>query len=143
MGGRAAEEVIFGDSEVTSGASGDIEAVTRTARNMVTRFGMSSLGNLSLESNSADSFTGRDSSSSGDYSEEVAAKIDREIRALVEAGHRKAREIIQSHRELVDTLTDLLLDKETIDGDEFRAIVARATDKPQATQAAPVLVAGS
>ncbi len=143
MGGRAAEEVIFGDSEVTSGASGDIEAVTRTARNMVTRFGMSSLGNLSLESNSADSFTGRDMSSQGDYSEEVAAKIDREIRALVEAGHRKAREIIQSHRELVDTLTDLLLDKETIDGDEFRAIVARATDKPQSTQTAPVLVAGS
>ena len=143
MGGRAAEEVIFGDSEVTSGASGDIEAVTRTARNMVTRFGMSSLGNLSLESSSADSFTGRDASSQGEYSEEVAAKIDREIRALVEAGHRKAREIIQSHRELVDTLTDLLLEKETIDGDEFRAIVAQATDKPQSPQTAPVLVAGS
>ena len=81
MGGRAAEEVIFGDAEVTTGASSDIESVTRTARNMVTRFGMSSLGQLALESN-------------GDYSEDVAAKIDSEIRALIESGHRKAVEIM-------------------------------------------------
>ncbi len=116
MGGRAAEEVIFGSAEVTDGASSDIESVTRTARNMVTRYGMSSLGQISLGSN-------------GDYSEEVATKIDREIRALVEAGHRKAVEIIHNNRELVNVLTDLLLDKETIEGDEFRQIIARETDK--------------
>jgi cell division protease FtsH len=129
MGGRAAEEVIFGDSEVTIGASGDIEAVTRTARNMVTRFGMSSLGQLSLGSN-------------GDYSEEIAAKIDREIRLLVEAGHRTAVEIIQNNRELVDLLTDLLLDKETIDGEEFRQIVKREKSRNEVIQNSPAL-AGS
>ncbi len=142
MGGRAAEEVVFGDAEVTTGASSDIESVTLTARNMVTRFGMSSLGQLSLEPNSNDSFSGRDSSGAGDYSEEVAAKIDRQIRELVEAGHRKAVEIIQNNRQLVDLLTDLLLDRETIDGEEFRLIVDRETGKNQVIQPKPAL-AGS
>jgi cell division protease FtsH len=127
MGGRAAEEVIFGDAEVTIGASSDIESVTRTARNMVTRFGMSSLGQISLESN-------------GDYSEEVAAKIDREIRELIEAGHRKAVEIINNNRELVNLLTDLLLDKETIDGDEFRQIIDRETGRNETLKPNPVLI---
>ncbi len=117
MGGRAAEEVIFGNAEVTSGASGDIEAVTRTARNMVTQYGMSSLGQLSLGSNQSD------------YSEEVAAKIDRQVRELVQAGHQTAVKILQEHRELVDLLTDLLLEHETIDGEEFRKIIARETGK--------------
>jgi cell division protease FtsH len=129
MGGRAAEEVIFGHDEVTSGASADIEAVTRTARNMIVRFGMSSLGQFSLDAD-------------GDYSEEVATKIDREIRDLVEAGHRKAVEIISDNRELVDILTDLLLDKETIDGEEFRKIVDRETGRKKAAQPKPAL-AGS
>lgn len=126
MGGRAAEEVIFGPSEVTSGASGDIEAVTQIARNMITRFGMSSLGQFSIEAD-------------GDYSEEIAAKIDSEIRELIEAGHRKAVEIISNNRQLVNLLTDLLLDKETIDGDEFRQIVARETARPEASKTQPVL----
>ncbi len=128
MGGRAAEEVIFGSSEVTSGASGDIESVTQTARNMVTRYGMSSLGQFSLESD-------------GDYSEEVAAKVDYEIRELIEAGHRKAVEILSSNRELVDILTDLLLDRETIDGDEFRRIVERETGRNEVIEPKPALAA--
>ena len=126
MGGRAAEEVIFGHDEVTSGASGDIEAVTRTARNMIVRFGMSNLGQFSLDAD-------------GDYSEEVAAKIDREIREMIEAGHRKAVEIISNNRELVNILTDLLLDKETIDGDEFRKIVDRETGRKETVQPKPAL----
>jgi cell division protease FtsH len=129
MGGRAAEETIFGSAEVTDGASGDIESVTRTARNMVTRFGMSSLGQLSLDSH-------------GEYSEEVAAKIDRQIRELVKAGHQKALTILQEHRELVHLLTDLLLERETIDGDEFRRIVARETGKEDLNLSKPAL-AGS
>jgi cell division protease FtsH len=129
MGGRAAEETIFGSAEVTDGASGDIESVTRTARNMVTRFGMSSLGQLSLDSQ-------------GEYSEEVAAKIDRQIRELVKAGHQKALTILQEHRELVHLLTDLLLERETIDGDEFRRIVARETGKEDLNLGKPAL-AGS
>jgi cell division protease FtsH len=129
MGGRAAEEVIFGAAEVTSGASGDIESVTQTARNMIVRFGMSSLGQFSLESDS-------------DYSEEIAAKIDNEIRELIEAGHRKAVEIISNNRQLVNLLTDLLLDKETIDGEEFRQIIDRETGRNETIQTKPVL-AGS
>ncbi|WP_309739696.1 MULTISPECIES: ATP-dependent zinc metalloprotease FtsH [unclassified Chamaesiphon] len=126
MGGRAAEEVIFGRDEVTSGASADIEAVTRTARNMIVRYGMSSLGQFSLDAD-------------GDYSEEVATKIDREIRELIEAGHRTAVEILSNNRELVDILTDLLLDKETIDGDEFRKIIDRETGRKEAAQPKAVL----
>jgi cell division protease FtsH len=126
MGGRAAEEVIFGTSEVTSGASGDIEMVTQTARNMITRYGMSNLGQFALQSD-------------GDYSEEIAAKIDTEIRKLVEAGRLKALEIISENRQLVDLLTDLLLDRETIEGDEFRQIVDRETGRNESTQVKPVL----
>ena len=93
---------------------------------MVTRFGMSSLRQLSLESN-------------GDYSEEVAAKIDSEIRTLIESGHHKAVEIISNNRELVNLLTDLLLDQETIDGDEFRQIIDRETGRKEAVKSIPVL----
>ncbi len=116
MGGRAAEEVIFGSAEVTAGASGDIEMVTQTARNMITRYGMSNLGQFAIQSDE-------------DYSEDIAAKIDIEIRKLVEAGRAKAIEIISTNRQLVETLTDLLLDKETIEGEEFRQIVERETQK--------------
>jgi cell division protease FtsH len=126
MGGRAAEEVIFGSAEVTAGASGDIEMVTNTARNMITRYGMSNLGQFALQAD-------------GDYSEEVAAKIDTEIRKLVEAGRLKALEIISENRQLVDLLTDLLLDQETIEGDEFRQIIDRETGRNESTQAKPVL----
>jgi cell division protease FtsH len=130
MGGRAAEETIFGSAEVTDGASADIESVTRTARNMVTRFGMSSLGQLSLDSDR------------GEYSEEVAAKIDRQIRELVKAGHQKALTILQENQELVHLLTDLLLERETIDGEEFRRIIARETGKEDLNFNKPAL-AGS
>jgi cell division protease FtsH len=129
MGGRAAEEVIFGSAEVTAGASGDIEMVTQTARNMITRYGMSTLGQFALQSD-------------GDYSEEIAAKIDSEIRKLVEAGRHKAVEIISEHRQLVELLTDVLLDKETIEGDEFRQIIDRETGRTEASQPAQAL-AGS
>ncbi len=129
MGGRAAEEVIFGSAEVTAGASGDIEMVTQTARNMITRYGMSTLGQFALQSD-------------GDYSEEIAAKIDSEIRKLVEAGRQKAIEIISEHRQLVELLTDVLLDKETIEGDEFRQIIDRETGRTEAIQPAQAL-AGS
>jgi cell division protease FtsH len=129
MGGRAAEEVIFGADEVTAGASGDIEMVTQTARNMITRYGMSNLGQFALQSD-------------GDYSEEIAAKIDSEIRKLVEAGRLKAIEIISEHRQLVELLTDVLLDKETIEGEEFRQIIDRETGRNEAIQPVQAL-AGS
>jgi cell division protease FtsH len=127
MAGRAAEEVIFGPDEVTSGASGDIESATQTARNMITSYGMSKLGQFAIPSD-------------GDYSEEIATKIDNEIRKLIEAGRLKAVEIISEHRQLVELLTDMLLDKETIDGDEFRQIVDRETGRNEIIQPQSVLV---
>jgi cell division protease FtsH len=130
MGGRAAEEVIFGDSEVTAGASADIESATQTARAMVTQLGMSSVGNFALESNR-------------DYSEDMAAKIDRQIRDLVKSEHQKAVGIIRKYRDLVDLLTDMLLDRETIDGEEFRQIVDRETGKNEIVLNKPSLVAGA
>jgi cell division protease FtsH len=126
MAGRAAEEVIFGRDEVTDGASADIESATQTARNMIVRYGMSSLGQFALQSD-------------GDYSEEIAAKIDREIRTLVESGRLKAVEIISKNRQLVELLTDILLDKETIDGDEFRQIIERETGCNETIPAKPAL----
>ncbi len=130
MGGRAAEEVIFGDAEVTAGASADIQSATQTARAMVTQLGMSSVGNFSLEVD-------------GDYSEDMAGKIDRQIRDLVKSGHQKAVAIIQKNRDLVDLLTDLLIDRETIDGEEFRQIVDRETGKDRVVIPTQTALAGS
>ncbi|MBD2580054.1 ATP-dependent zinc metalloprotease FtsH [Oscillatoria sp. FACHB-1406] len=128
LGGRAAEQEIFGSDEVTIGASNDIERVAEYAREMVTRFGMSSFGLVALESNNNRSFFGSDRP---DCSEEVAAKIDREVRAIVFDCYEKARRLIRDNRPLMDRLVDLLLEQETIDGDQFRKIVSEYTELPK------------
>jgi cell division protease FtsH len=124
MGGRAAEEEVFGDDEVTTGAGGDLQQVTEMARQMVTRFGMSILGPISLEGSGGEVFLGGGLMNRSEYSEEVAAQIDFQVRAIAEQGHQIARQIVQDNREVVDRLVELLIDKETIDGEEFRQIVA-------------------
>jgi cell division protease FtsH len=131
LGGRAAEEVIFGDAEVTTGAGGDLQQVTGLARQMVTRYGMSDLGPLSLESQTGEVFLGRDWMSRSEYSEEIAARIDAQVRAIVEHCYSDARRMIQENRTVIDRLVDLLIEKETIDGEEFRQIVAEYTDVPE------------
>ncbi|HEY9705704.1 MAG TPA: cell division protein FtsH, partial [Allocoleopsis sp.] len=126
-----AEEEIFGDSEVTIGASSDIKAVASFARQMVTMYGMSSLGIVALEDEGG-MYLGRDSMPrSTEYSEDVAIKIDEEIRAIAKTCHQKARELIRNHRGLVDKLVDNLLEQETIEGDIFRQIVAEYTALPE------------
>ncbi len=139
LGGRAAEEEIFGDSEVTTGAGGDIQQVASMARQMVTRFGMSDLGPLSLESQQGEVFLGGASMSRSEYSEEISARIDEEVRQIVEKCHDDARRIIRENRSVVDRLVDLLIEKETIDGEEFRQIVAEYTEVPVKEQFVPQL----
>jgi len=124
LGGRAAEEEIFGNAEVTTGASGDLQTVTTLARQMVTRFGMSDLGPLSLESQGQEVFLGGGlMSSKSEYSEQIAARIDAQVQTIVEHCHEEARRIIRENRVVIDQLVDLLIDKETIEGDQLRQIM--------------------
>jgi cell division protease FtsH len=139
LGGRAAEEVVFGDAEVTTGAGNDLQQVTSMARQMVTRLGMSDLGPLSLEGQSAEVFLGRDLMVRSEYSEEIAARIDAQVRSIVEHCYDEARRTIRENRTVIDRLVDLLVEKETIAGDEFRQIVAEYTDIPEKEQYTPQL----
>lgn len=137
LGGRAAEEEIFGHDEVTTGAGGDLQQVSNIARQMVTRFGMSDLGPLSLEGQSGEVFLGGGFMSRSEYSEKVATRIDDRVREIAEQAHSIARKIIRDNREAIDRLVDLLIEKETIDGEEFRQIVAEYTLVPEKEQFVP------
>nr|YP_009511744.1 cell division protein FTSH [Melanthalia intermedia]AXI97621.1 cell division protein FTSH [Melanthalia intermedia] len=131
LGGRAAEEVIFGDTEVTTGASNDLQQVTSMARQMVTRFGMSKIGPLSLENEETNPFLGRSIGSLSEYSDEIAIKIDKQIQLIVKECYVKTVKIIQENRVVIDRLVDLLIEKETIDGQEFRQIINEYTPVPE------------
>jgi cell division protease FtsH len=139
LGGRAAEDIIFGRAEVTTGAGGDLQQVSGMARQMVTRFGMSDLGPLSLESQSGEVFLGRDWMTRSDYSEAIASRIDSQVRTIVEDCYELAKKIMRDNRTVMDRLVDLLIEKETIDGDEFRQIVAEYTAVPEKQQFMPSL----
>jgi cell division protease FtsH len=137
LGGRAAEYVIFGDAEVTTGAGGDLQQVSGMARQMVTRFGMSDLGPLSLESQQGEVFLGRDWMTRSEYSDEIATRIDAQVRAIAEHCYEQSCKIIRENRAVIDRLVDLLIEKETIDGEEFRQIVAEYTPVPEKEQYVP------
>ncbi|MGL5034235.1 MAG: cell division protein FtsH, partial [Microcystaceae cyanobacterium] len=124
LGGRAAEEVIFGTDEMTTGASNDIEKITYLARQMVTKLGMSTLGLVALESETESNYAGGDWGRRAEYSEEIAARIDNEIRQIVASAHDQAKEILEDNRILMDRLVDLLIDQETIEGEQLRQIIA-------------------
>nr|YP_009396273.1 Cell division protein FTSH [Melanothamnus harveyi]ARW65294.1 Cell division protein FTSH [Melanothamnus harveyi] len=131
LGGRAAEEIVFGDSEITTGASNDLQQVTSMARQMVTRFGMSSIGPLSLDSEDSNPFLGRGMGGGNDYSDEIAIKIDSQIQLIVKECHNNTRDIIKNNRVIIDKLVDILIEKETISGEEFREIISQYTILPQ------------
>ncbi len=131
FGGRAAEEIVFGYSEVTTGASNDLQQNTNLVRQMVTRFGMSELGPLMWDSPNNEIFLGGGWMNRVEYSEEVAAKIDRQVRQILESCYQKAKQILLEHRALLDRLADTLVERETLDGDEFRAIVAEYVPIPE------------
>nr|YP_009315824.1 Cell division protein FTSH [Trichogloeopsis pedicellata]SCW24482.1 Cell division protein FTSH [Trichogloeopsis pedicellata] len=131
LGGRAAEEVVFGNTEVTTGASNDLQQVTSMARQMVTRFGMSNIGPLSLESEDSNPFLGRGMNSGNEYSDEVAIKIDQQVQQIVNGCYKHALRIIEDNRVVIDKLVDLLIEKETIDGSQLESIIAEYTTVPK------------
>ena len=126
LGGRAAEEIVF--SEITTGASNDLEKVTETAKQMVMRFGMSErLGPRVFGHNRGQPFLGREFCSEPDYSDEIAREIDDEIRRVVEEAHQSAKDILTQRRDRLETLSKILLERETIDAKEFVLLIDGAS----------------
>jgi cell division protease FtsH len=128
MGGRAAEEIVF--NEVTTGAANDIEKVTATAKQMVMRFGMSEkLGPRVLGRNQDTPFLGLSMSNEPDYSEEVAREIDDEIRRIIEDGHDIATRVLRDHLDDLHRISQILIEHETIDKDQFVALLAGESEE--------------
>jgi cell division protease FtsH len=128
LGGRAAEEIVFG--EITTGASNDLEKVTATAKQMVMRFGMSEkLGPRVFGHDHGQPFLGREFSAEPDYSDEIAREIDDEIRRIVEAAHQQAKDILTEHRESLERISEILVKRETIEREEFEALLSGKTEE--------------
>jgi cell division protease FtsH len=127
LGGRAAEEIVFG--EITTGASNDLEKVTATAKQMVMRFGMTDgLGPRVFGHDHGQPFLGREFSAGPDYSHETAREIDAEIRRIVKGAYQQAKDILLEHREQLSTISELLLKRETIEREEFEALLDGKTE---------------
>jgi cell division protease FtsH len=124
MGGRIAEEIIFGHDKVTSGASSDIEMVTKMAKNMVTRWGMSeAMGPIAYQENEEEVFLGRSVARTQNVSEETAKKIDAEVRKIVDTGYGRAKKILTEKLDDLHKLSKALLEYETLNGDEIRDLI--------------------
>ena len=125
LAGRATEQIIFGDPEITTGASNDLQQVTNIARQMVTRYGMSNIGPIALEDdNNEQMFMG------GESNDAIADRIDTEVCKIINHCEQIAKEIILDNRVIIDLAVEKLLDAETIDGQEFRALVGQYTVLP-------------
>ncbi len=126
LGGRAAEEIVYGKDRVSTGASQDLINVTNIARKMVTAWGMSDkLGNMAYGKNQENVFMGRDFGHQRDYSEQVAFEIDEEMKRIVDEKYEEAKNLLSSHRDMLEAIAKELLDKETIDAEEFQNIMDR------------------
>ncbi|KAK6280086.1 hypothetical protein POUND7_020353 [Theobroma cacao] len=131
LGGRAAEEIIFGESEITTGAAGDLQQITQIARQIVTRFGMSDIGPWALTDPAVQSsdvvlrMLARNS-----MSEKLAEDIDSSVRNIIESAYEVAKKHIRNNREAIDKRVEVLLEKETLTGDEFRTILSEFVDAP-------------
>jgi cell division protease FtsH len=136
LGGRAAEELVFND--ITSGASNDLERVTKMARSMVTRLGMSEdLGPMVYGQKEELIFLGREISEQRDYSESIAEKIDAEVRVLVQEAYKRAKEILQQYRAQLDAIAARLIEIETIDKEEFLSLFDKPV--PEKNSGTPIL----
>ena len=149
MGGRVAEELVFGKDKVTSGAQSDIDQATRLARMMVTRWGLSDeLGTVAYGENQEEVFLGMSMGRQQNVSEATAQKIDAEIRRLIESGLNEARRILTEHRDQLEILAQGLLEYETLSGEEIRDLLdgkppVRDTGEPPApARGSPVPAAG-
>jgi cell division protease FtsH len=136
LGGRAAEELVF--NEVTTGAANDLEKVTHTAKQMIMRFGMSEkLGPRVLGRNHDMPFLGREMSAEPDYSEEVAREIDEEIRRVIEDAHERALAVLREHMDELHRLSAILIERETIDKDQFLRLLEGASQEEVFPEEAP------
>ena len=132
LGGRVAEEIIYGPDSITTGAQNDLEKVTATARNMVTTYGMSfKMGNMAYGKSEEHVFMGRDFGHSRDYSEEIAADIDREVKKIVDERYNLAKELLLGNRDMLEVIAKELLERETLDEEEFEEIMKRVGEKRQ------------
>lgn len=126
LGGRAAEQVIFGEPEITTGASNDLQQATNIARQMVTRYGMSILGPMAIENDTNDQFL----FGGGEKNELINNKVDKEIRNIIKHCEKATNEIIVKHRPVIDLIAENLVEQETISGEEFRKIIQQYTILP-------------
>lgn len=125
LGGRIAEEIIFGEEEVTTGASNDLQQVARVARQMIMRFGMSDrLGPVALGRQNGNMFLGRDIASDRDFSDTTAATIDEEVRKLVDEAYHRAKDVLVNNKHILDKLSAMLIEKETVDAEELQELLA-------------------
>ena len=126
LGGRVAEEIIYGEDEVTTGASNDLQQVAQVARQMVTRFGMSDkLGPVALGRAQGGMFLGRDIAAERDFSEDTAATIDLEVSDLVDAAYKRATQVLVDNRAVLDELAEMLVERETVDAEELQELLIR------------------
>ena len=124
IGGRVAEEIVYGEDEVTTGASNDLQQVARVARQMVTRFGMSDrLGPVALGRAHGGMFLGRDIAAERYFSEDTAAAIDEEVSQLVADAYRRATDVLLANRALLDELAEIMVEKETVDAEELQELL--------------------
>jgi cell division protease FtsH len=146
MGGRVAEEVIFGYDKVSSGASSDIQYATRLARDMVTQWGMSDeMGPLQYEEPQGETFLGYSQSQRVHMSDETAQRIDKEIRKIVETGYNRANELLTKHNDQLHLLAQALLEFETLSGDEIKTLIEKGelVREGETIRPTPVPVAGT
>ena len=132
LGGRAAEEIVYGKDRVSTGASQDLINVTNIARKMVTAWGMSDkLGNMAYGKNQENVFMGRDFGHQRDYSEQVAFEIDEEMKNIVDTKYEEAKKLLNENRDMLEAISKELLDKETLDESEFEEIMNRIASERQ------------
>ncbi len=126
LGGRVAEEIVYGEEEVTTGASNDLQQVANTARQMITRFGMSDgIGPVALGRSQGGMFLGRDIAAERDFSEETAAMIDSEVSDLVDVAYKRATKVLVDNRSVLEELTEMLIEQETVDAEELQELLIK------------------
>jgi len=142
FGGRVAEELVFGPDKVTTGAANDIERATELARRMVTQFGMSDkVGAIAVGDREQEIFLGRELAQRREISERTSELVDEEVKRIIDTAYRRAREILEGKRPLLDALASALLERETLERDEIMLVVSGQPLPPR--KETPVLGAGT
>ncbi len=130
LGGRVAEEIVYGEEEVTTGASNDLQQVANVARQMITKFGMSDkIGPVALGQSQGGMFLGRDMSATRDFSEDTAATIDVEVSDLVDTAYKRATKVLSDNRSVLDEMASMLIERETIDTEDIQDLLNRSEVK--------------